>query len=208
MDEADVPSNWQDLGNDEKYKGKYRVPTEFDGGTNQKSALSILLQYKDPDAELGIADEGWEELEKWLDNGYSTPGSEDDAVNFAEGKVPINYYYSSGIPDMEETLGFKSVAINPEQGVIVMREQVGILDKGPDHDYETAEKFVEWFGTADLQGEWAQEFGSLPVNEGALDQALPRMQEIAENTTPMDIDWDFVGEYIDLWIEKIELEIL
>lgn len=208
LSEEDAPSNWQDLGNDEKYANQYRVPVEFDGGTNQKAALSILLQYKDPDAELGIAEEGWEELEKWLDNGYGTPESEDDKVNFAEGKVPINYYYSSGIPELEETFDFKSVAINPDQGVITMREQIGILDKGDNHDYSTTEEFVEWFGSAELQGEWAEKFGSLPVNEKAVERALPRMQEIAENTTPMDVDWDFVAEYIDLWIEKIELEIL
>lgn len=208
LSEEEAPSNWQDLADDDKYAEQYRVPVEFDGGTNQKAALSILLQYKDPDAELGIAEEGWEELEKWLDNGYGTPESEDGNVNFAEGKVPINYYYSSGIPELEETLDFESVAINPDQGVITMREQVGILDKGEDHDYSTAEEFVEWFGTSEVQGEWAQEFGSLPVNEDAVDQALPRMQEIAENTTPMEVDWDYVAEYIDSWIEKIELEIL
>lgn len=206
--EDQVPSNWQDLAANEQLAGMYRVPPELGGGTNQKAILSILLQYIDEDGELGIAQEGWDQVEQYLANGYQTPDSEDVHANFADGSVPLGYHFSSGIPSAEETYGFVATPINPEQGVITMREQIAVINKGEEQDYTNAKAFVDWFGSDDLQAEWAQEFGSLPVSTVAYESTLDRIKEIAEDTTPMDVDWNFVRENIGAWIEKVELELM
>ncbi|SDI65045.1 extracellular solute-binding protein [Dolosicoccus paucivorans] len=205
--EEEAPKNWQDLAATEDFHGKYNVPANFQGGTSQKALLSILLQYVEEAGELGISDEGWQQAEAYLENGYQTPESENQHANFKDGKVPLSFIYSSGVPLNEEEFEMTIQPINPEQGVVTMREQVGIINKG-DEDYSVAQEFVDWFGSGEVQGEWAAEFGSLPLNEEAFDKVQPRLKEIAEQTTPMDIDWDFVREHLSEWIEKAELELM
>lgn len=203
--EDQVPANWQDLAENGNFE--YRVPGSLGGGTNQKAVLSILLQYVDEAGELGISQEGWDQVGAYLQNGYITPEAEDHNVNFAEGTVPLSFFYSSGIPGIEEEYGFRAEAIDPEQGVITMREQIGIVNKNAE-DYSAAQEFVDWFGSAEVQGQWAQDFGSIPVNMDAQDSMSERMTEIVEGTTPMEVDWNFVRENLDGWIEKVELELM
>lgn len=205
VSEDQVPANWQDLAENGNFE--YRVPGSLGGGTNQKAVLSILLQFVDESGDLGIAQEGWDAVGAYLENGYITPEGEDHNVNFAEGNIPLSYFYSSGVPSIEEEFGFTAEPINPEQGVITMREQIALVNKG-EQDYTTAQAFVDWFGSAEVQGEWAQEFGSIPVNTEAQGSMTERMAEIVETTTPMSVDWNFVRENLDGWIEKIELELM
>lgn len=206
--EEQAPKNWQDLSKMPDFEKKYRVPAQLGSGTDQKAILSILLQYIDEDGDLGIAQEGWDEVKAYLANGYQTPENEEQLQNFAEGKVPISYHFLGGVPNAEEEFGFKAMPIDPPQGVITMREQIGIINKGSDYDYSAAEEFVEWFGTAEVQGEFVKEFGGLPVNEKAKESATERLVEIADATTPMDVDWNFVREHLNTWIEKVELELM
>lgn len=208
LTEDEIPSNWQDLAANESFANRFRVPDGLGSGTNQKALLSILLQYVDESGELGIAQEGWDAVEDYLHTGYMTPASEDINTNFKNGTMPISYFYSSGVPFVEEEFGFEMIPINPEQGVITMREQIGVVNKGENHDYTVAQEFVDWFGAAEMQGMWAEEFGSLPVNLSAIDSAQPRMKKIAEATMPMDVDWTFVRTYLADWIEKIELDLM
>jgi len=208
VSEDEAPSNWQDLSGMEDFEGMYRVPENLDGGTNQKAILSIILQYVDEDGEMGIAQEGWDEVEAYLANGYQTPENEEQLQNFADGSVPISYHFMGGIPNAEQEFGFDAVIINPDQGVITMREQIGIINKGDDYDYSDAQAFIDWFGSADMQAAFVEEFGGLPVNENAVDSAPERIQEIAEATDPMDVDWNFVRENLNQWVEKVELELM
>lgn len=203
----DAPKKWEDLGNDPKYNKIYRIPGNLTGGTNQKSIISILLQYQDPNGELGISDEGWDEVGKFLQNGYQVAQGESANDLFKSGEIPIGFEYISGIPAKEAEYEFTMTPINPEYGTIVMREQVGIINKGDGEDYSEKQRFVDWFGSAEVQSGWAAEFGSLPVNENAMDGVLPRIKEFAEATTPMKVDWNFVRTHLNDWIEKVELEL-
>ncbi|MDE1549199.1 extracellular solute-binding protein [Jeotgalibaca caeni] len=208
VSEDEAPKNWQDLSEMPELEGMYRVPAGVASGTDQKAILSILLQYVDEDGDLGISQEGWDEVEKYLANGYQTPENEEQLQNFAEGKIPVSYHFLGGLPGAEEEFGFTAVPINPEQGVITMREQIGIINKGEDHDYSVAQEFVDWFGSDEMQGAFVEEFGGLPVNEAAVDRAPERLIEIANETEPMDVDWDFVRENLSSWMEKVELELM
>ena len=59
-----------------------------------------------------------------------------------------------------------------------------------------------------MQSAFVEEWGGLPVNEAAYDSASDRLLELADATEPMEVDWDFVRENIDSWIEKVELELM
>ena len=91
-------------------------------------------------------------------------------------------------------------------GVPLAIEQVALV-KGTDKKDE-ALKFINWFGSADVQAKWSAEFDSMPVNQGAIDAADPALVDFHEGLQRQDIDWDFVTENLGGWIEKIELEYL
>lgn len=82
-------------------------------------------------------------------------------------------------------------------------EAIGIVNGTKKLD--EAKEFVDWFGSAEVQGQWAEEFSTLPANEKAVDKANEFNQEIAK-IPAQDIDWDLVAENIDAWCEKIILE--
>jgi iron(III) transport system substrate-binding protein len=205
--EETAPKDWTDLIENEEFKGKYHVPGDLGGGTNRSVVYGMLMRHLDPNSDLGIAEEGWKEIEAFFDNGYKTPEGEDDKANLASGKVPISFTFSSGLPGYEEEFGFEAGIVSPEIGVPTTVEQVGIINKGKDQDTVVAEEFINWFGSAEVQGAWAQEFGSLPVNTKALEKASDKMKQIAEITTVQEMDYTFISEHIDDWVEKIELEI-
>ena len=57
-------------------------------------------------------------------------------------------------------------------------EAIGIVNGTKKLD--EAKEFVDWFGSAEVQGEWAEEFSTLPANEKAVDKANEFNQEIAK----------------------------
>ncbi|NGP45646.1 extracellular solute-binding protein [Bacillaceae bacterium SIJ1] len=206
--EETAPKDWTDLIENEKFKGKYNVPADLGGATNRAIVYGILMRHVDENGDLGISEEGWKQIETFFDNGYKTPEGEDANANLASGEVPISYIWSSGLPGVEEEFGFEAAVVSPEIGVPTTVEQVGIINKGGDKDTAVAEEFINWFGSAEIQGAWAEEFGTLPVNTKALENASDRMKDIAESTTIQDMDYQFISEQIDEWVEKIELQIL
>lgn len=70
---------------------------------------------------------------------------------------------------------------------------------------EEAQRFVNWFGSAQIQGEWAETFSTLPANTNAVGKANEFNQTIAE-LPAQQIDWALVAQNIDAWCEKIMLE--
>lgn len=205
--EETAPKDWTDLIENEAFKGKYHVPGSLGGATNQAVVNGILMRYLDENGELGVSEEGWNAIKAFFDNGYKTPEGENNNANLASGKVPISFIYTSGLPGIEEEFGFEAGVVSPEIGVPTLVEQVGVVNKGKDHDTQIAEEFVNWFGSAEIQGEWAEQFGTLPVNKLALEKASDKMKSIYETTKIQDIDYTFISKHIDEWVEKIELEI-
>ena len=70
---------------------------------------------------------------------------------------------------------------------------------------DEALKFVEWFGSAQIQGEWCEKFGTMPANEIAAAKADAVQQDLC-SIPAQDIDWAVVAANIDAWCEKIMLE--
>jgi iron(III) transport system substrate-binding protein len=201
-----APKDFPELWGKKEFHGKYHVPSDLGGNTNRAIIAGILVRYLDPNGDLGVSDAGWEAIQAYFDNGYRTSEGEDDFANMASGKTPITHIFASGLTGRSAEFNHKPGLVTPAIGVPTTVEQVGIINGSK--NVEAAKEFVDWFGSAEIQGEWAKEFGSVPMNEKALEQALPEMKELAERTVPQDIDWKFVNEHMDDWVEKIELEIL
>ena len=63
--------------------------------------------------------------------------------------------WSSGIEARDEQYGTDTGYVVPECGIPYLVESVGIVNGTKNQ--EEAERFVDWFGSAQIQGEWAQQ---------------------------------------------------
>ena len=205
ISEEEAPKDWPDLWQKEEFHGKYEYLTGLSGGTVRNVLAGILTRYADPEGELGISDEGWKEIESYYKNGSPNESGVDLYARIADTNNPIvcGQMWSSGIESRDEQYGTKTAYVVPEVGVPYAVEAIGIVNGTKKLD--EAKEFVDWFGSAEVQGEWAEEFSTLPANEKAVDKANEFNQEIAK-IPAQDIDWDLVAENIDAWCEKIILE--
>jgi iron(III) transport system substrate-binding protein len=172
--------------------------------TAQLVFASILSRYKDDGGELGISDEGWKQIEGYFSNGSPAVAKTDLFARIASGEVDMGQMPSSIIAERQKSFNVNVKTVMPSVGVPLAVEQVAIV-KGSDKKDEAA-KFVDWFGSAATQGEWAQQFNSMPVNKAAVAQAKPEVVEFFNGLKQQDIDWTFVQENMGAWVEKIELE--
>ena len=123
-------------------------------------------------------------------------------ISDTSNPVLCGQMWSSGIEARDEQYGTVTSYVVPEVGVPYAVEGVAIVNGTKNED--EVKRFIDWFGSAQIQGEWAQEFSTLPANEGAVDKANDFNKVIAE-LPAQDIDWALVAENIDAWCEKIEL---
>lgn len=202
--EAEAPEDWTDLWTMDEYKDRYERVNGMGGATTQLVMAGLLSRYQDENGDLGVSDEGWQQVEQYFQNGVPAVTDQDLFARFASGEVDLGQMPSSSIPGREEAYGVTAGVVSPEVGVPYAIEQIAMI-KGSDNQGE-AQEFIDWFGSAEVQGEWAVEFNALPVNEAALESASPEVVAFDEQFTRQDIDWSFVQENLGSWIEKIELE--
>lgn len=206
-DETTAPQSYLDLIEKEEFAGKYESPNKLDQATPRLIISSILVQYQDEDGELGISDEGWAAIEKFLQNGVSTPEGEDFYALLASEEVPVGTLVSGTLQAKEEQYGVGAEFISPEDiGSPAVVESVAIVEGS--EQTELAKEFVDWMGSSDVQGKFASEFNAMPANEVAAEQATDYVKGLYGEITVQELDWTFISEYIDEWMEKIELELL
>lgn len=70
---------------------------------------------------------------------------------------------------------------------------------------ESAKAFVDWFGSGEVQAAWSKEFGTAPVNSEAIPNGDQEIIQYTDSFMSQDIDWSFVAQNIDSWVEEIEL---
>lgn len=201
----DAPKDWTDLWTDEKFHGKYWIDSGVTGGTTRNVIAGILTRYVDPDGELGISEEGWAAIEGFYANGTLKEDGVDMYANFIDEHSPVvmGQMWSSGVSQYDATYGVKSGVARPEVGIPYAVEGVGIINGTKKLD--EALKFVEWFGSAQIQGEWCEKFGTMPANEIAAAKADAVQQDLC-SIPAQNIDWALVAANIDAWCEKIVLE--
>lgn len=204
--EADAPTQVSDLWDAAEYDGRYEVNTSLGQATPQLVLAGLLAPYADKKGDLGISDAGWEQVQAYFKHGSPAIEGTDLYARLTRGEVDYGVLPSSGITSRDAEYGTKTGVITPETGVPYVTEQIAVINGTPRQDQ--AEKFIDWFGSADVQGEFAAEFASYPVNEKARAQALPEVVALIESLPKQDIDWSLTRERISEWVEKTELEYL
>ena len=203
---ADAPTEMADLWQDDRYTGKYEVNTALGQATPQLVLAGLLAPYTDEDSELGISDDGWDQVQAYYQNGSPAVEGTDLYARLTRDEVDFGVIPSSGITSRDAEYGTVTGVISPEVGVPYVTEQIAVINGTPRQDQ--AEEFIDWFGSSDVQGQFAAEFAAYPVNEVARAQALPAVVALIESLPKQDIDWALTREFIGTWVEKTELEYL
>ena len=204
VDYEDMPSDWTDL-TDEKYSGLYQLHG-LNGGTGKTVYASIISRYQDPEGELGISDEGWESAASFLGNAHNIAEGEDSIGEVIDGTYPMDEHWASGVLTEQKERDYKFQVMTPEVGEPYVVESVAIA-KGT-KNYDLCVEFLNWLGSSDIQLEWSNNFGTIPCQKDALANVSDDLAELMEMLTPQDLDWGFIAENIDAWVEKAELEFI
>ncbi|UEL28502.1 extracellular solute-binding protein [Pseudarthrobacter sp. L1SW] len=199
-----APQDWTDLWTKDEFKSRYERVTGLGTATAQLVFAGILSRYRDDSGDLGISDEGWKQVEQYFQNGSPAVAKTDLFARIASGEVDMGQMPSSIIAEREKSFKVNVEAVVPFVGVPLAVEQIALV-KGTKKE-EQAKKFVDWFGSAQVQGEFAKQFNSMPVNKQAEAQANPEVVDFFASVKQQDIDWEFVRENMGAWVEKIELE--
>ena len=199
-----APKDWTDLWSKDEFKTRYERVTGLGTATAQLVFAGILSRYKDDSGDLGISDEGWKQVEQYFQNGSPAVAKTDLFARIASGEVDMGQMPSSIVAEREKSFKVNVETVVPSVGVPLAVEQIALV-KGTDKK-EQAQKFIDWFGSADVQGEFALQFNSMPVNKSAAAKAKPEVVEFFNGLKQQDIDWNFVQENMGSWVEKIELE--
>ena len=201
-DYEDMPSDWTDL-TDEKYAGLYQLHG-LEGGTDKTVYASIISRYPDPDGELGISDEGWEIAAAIYGNAHNIAEGEDSIGEVIDGTYPLDEHWASGVLTEQSERDYQFQIMTPEIGVPFVVESVAIA-KGTEN-YDLCVAFLNWLGSAEIQLEWSNNFGTIPCQAEALEGVSEDISSLMSNLKAQELDWGFIAENIDAWVEKAELE--
>ncbi|HET7783609.1 MAG TPA: extracellular solute-binding protein, partial [Arthrobacter sp.] len=199
-----APQDWTDLWTKDEFKDRYERVTGLGTATAQLVFAGILSRYRDDSGDLGISDEGWKQVEQYFQNGSPAVAKTDLFARIASGEVDMGQMPSSIIAEREKSFKVNVETVVPSVGVPLAVEQIALV-KGTKKE-EQARKFIDWFGSSEVQGEFAKQFNSMPVNKEAEAQANPEVVDFFADLKQQDIDWEFVQENMGAWVEKIELE--
>ncbi|MFB5760163.1 extracellular solute-binding protein [Paenibacillus medicaginis] len=199
-----APKDWTDLATNPAFKDKYTI-LSLGGGTSKSILVGLISRYLDESGEYGVSAEGWDMVKKFIQNGHVQEEGEDFFGNLANGKRPIAEIWGSGLLQFNSETGADNVDfVVPDIGVPYTVEQTAIFKNS--HNVELAKKFVDWFGSADVQAKWSKQFGTIPVHKDAASQVTPEIKAMLERVHPQQIDWKNASEKIEMWMEKIQLE--
>lgn len=152
------------------------------GTTNANINSSLLYSFVDPASEAGgISLDGWKMLWKYCADGVFT-GDDYGFDPLNRGDVQVGTMYSSSLygkidaaaegssTPLEGTLEpINWALVDIADGTYYIAEYIGILNRADrtDEQTEAVKAFAEWFGSAEVQAEWGEEFDSYPCNEVA-----------------------------------------
>lgn len=158
----------------------------------------------DPDGDLGISDEGWEIAAKFLGNAHNIADGEDAVGSVIDGTYPMDEHWASGVLTEQKDRDYKFQIMTPDIGEPYVVESLAI--SAGTKKYDTCVAFLNWLGSSDVQLDWSNNYGTIPCQKEALDQVSDDIKELMETLKPQDLDWSFIAENVDAWVEKAELE--
>lgn len=212
-------AHWADLVNS-GYKW-YRQG-KVTGTTNMNINNAMLYAFTDPESPAGgISIEGWKTLWKYCADGNFTGDSYGfDPLN--RGDVQVSTYYSSSLYGNIDVAADSSEnplmgTLEPENwglvdiddGTYYIAEYIGVIDNPnrTEEQTETVKAFADWFGSADVQIAWSDEFDSYPCNEDAAAElfeetpAIYTLKNCSLTTVPgTDMTYaEYVGAHASEW---------
>ena len=155
------------------------------GTTNMNINNAMLYSFTDPESPAGgISIDGWKRLWAYCANGQNT-GDKYGLEPLIRGDVQVSTFYSSSLYGNIEAAEEAGTEANPlhgtlepenwnlvdiDDGTYYIAEYIGVVDN-PNRTEEQTEEvkaFAEWFGSAETQIAWSDEFDSYPCNEDAV----------------------------------------
>ena len=212
-------AHWADLVNS-GYKW-YRQG-KVTGTTNMNINNAMLYAFTDPASPAGgISIEGWKTLWKYCADGNFTGDSYGfDPLN--RGDVQVSTFYSSSLYGNIDVAADSSAnplkgALEPENWALVdiddgtyyIAEYLGVIDNPNRTEEQTqlVKDFAEWFGSAETQIAWSEEFDSYPCNQDAASElfdevpAIYAIKNCSLTTVPgTDMTYaEYVGAHASEW---------
>jgi len=155
------------------------------GTTNANINNAMLYAYTDPASPAGgISLEGWKKLWAYCAGGTFT-GDSYGLEPLIRGDVQVSTFYSSSLygniyaaanagtyehPLQGVPVGENWDLVEIDDGTYYIAEYLGVLDRPgrTAEETEAVKAFAEWFGSAEVQIAWSEEFDSYPCNEEAV----------------------------------------
>jgi iron(III) transport system substrate-binding protein len=201
---AEVPGDWTDLWTQEEFWGTYETKTSLTGATTQMVLAGLLSRYRDDSGHLGVSDEGWEAIEQFFAHGSPEVEGTDLYARMAAGDVNVGQIWLAGKVSREAQYGITTEPVPSDVGVPIVHQNIGVVKDGGDVD--RAQEFVDWFGSAEVQAAWSTEFFTAPTNTDALATADQDAVSQTAAFTAQDVDWEWVADNLDQWVEEIQLD--
>ncbi|MBQ6174150.1 MAG: extracellular solute-binding protein [Clostridia bacterium] len=155
------------------------------GTTNMNINNAMLYAFTDPESPAGgISVEGWKKLWAYCAGGVFT--NDNYGLDpLIRGDVQVSTFYSSSLYGNIDKAVFAGTYEHPligtdepenwnlvdiADGTYYIAEYIGVLDREgrTEEETEIVKAFCEWFGSAETQIAWSEEFDSYPCNEDAV----------------------------------------
>lgn len=203
ISEEGAPKDWLELDKPE-YKEMFAIGS-IKSQTTRAILAGILWNYYD-EVSGDITQEGWDKLASIYANTQTLPSGSDAWQMVKEGNTPIVLNWFGGVEANTKKNEIPIHYVVPENGTPVVAEAIGIV-KGS-KNIEVAKEFVEWFGSPEIMGEYANEFGQAPVHPEAIALCSEEVKAEATMFKVQNIDWEVASGKMNDWLTKIELEIM
>ncbi|MCL1924606.1 MAG: extracellular solute-binding protein [Defluviitaleaceae bacterium] len=201
----EAPTDWLDLWHNEEFHGRYTFPNALTGSTVHMILSGIFTRFLDDSGHLGISAEGWGNIAAKFANGVMT--NEDIFVEMVNpaSEVAMGQIWHMGIAPREAQFNMEAGVVVPEIGIPFSVEGVALINGA--NNEEAAQRFINWFGSAEVMNGFGIAFDYLPANPAAhsgLSDATLAIAAIPEQ----HINWDVIAPNMPAWLEHIYLNYL
>jgi len=200
----EAPTDWMDLWENEALHGRFGNINELTWSTTHMVLSGIFTRFLCDDGFLGVSQEGWDHIAAKYRYGGLIDTNGDVMGTFIDdtNDMVMGHMWHMGIPGREESFDMEVGIMVPDVGIPFSVESLAIVN-GTDNE-EAAQRFIEWFGSAEVMNAFAIEFDYLPANPNALDGLNEFTLRMAAMPN-QDIDWATVAQYMPEWLERIYL---